>query len=63
LHPSRHDKLGDEHLDNFADMVAGFASDGGYAAVRPGSRRPQLEDFALDVKHGARPHQPKPRDF
>ena len=62
-HPSRHDELDDKPLDNFADLVVGLATDGGYAAARTGSRRPQLEDFALDVKHGARPHQPKPRDF
>ena len=55
LHPPRHDKPGDEHLDDFAELVAGLTADGDHAAVRPGARRPQFEDFALDVEHGARP--------
>jgi hypothetical protein len=63
LHPSRHDERGDEHLDDFAELVASLAADGDHAAVRPGSRRPQLEDFALDVELGARPHRPGPLDL
>jgi hypothetical protein len=63
LHPPGHDELGDEQLDDFAQLVAGLAADGGHAAVRPRSRRPQFEDFALDVKHRARPQRTGPRDL
>jgi hypothetical protein len=28
LHPPRHYALGDEHLDNFAELVAHLAADG-----------------------------------
>jgi hypothetical protein len=56
-------RASDEHLDDFAVLVAGLAADGGHAAVRSGSRRPQLENLALDVEHGARPHRSGPGDF
>ena len=37
--PPRHDEGGHEHLDDFAELVAGLAADGHHAAVRPGLRR------------------------
>src|SRR5437899_1091135 len=46
---ARHNEFRDQHLHNLAELIAGFTADRGDATIRTSSRRPDVDNLALDV--------------